>query len=183
MLFSSNHLPLPPMSISSSQSSHIDSTTQSLDMTTSSNKIDNAKPDMAEPKYLAQSVQMFGIDDDLPTAYEAAQERWSKSRCQKRLLSKLQLSTPNSGWQISKAVCMALGTLNNQLSLQQLVLFMDMVRFLEEEGSCKSIELFAQDPRFTDTDKEFLQSLGIKVLEAPNAERTIRRGVFSFVPL
>ena len=120
---------------------------------------------MAEPKYLAQSVQMFGINTDLRTAYDTIQQAWRDSSCRKIFFNRLRLHTPlHKPLQISKAVCMALGTLNNRLSLQQGILFLDMVRFLEEqEGSpCKSIELFAQDPRFPDADKDFfIRALGI----------------------
>ncbi|EME80611.1 uncharacterized protein MYCFIDRAFT_177542 [Pseudocercospora fijiensis CIRAD86] len=159
--------PLPlPMSTSANQSSHNDSTTQLLPTITSTNKIDNAKSEMAEPQtdFIANTAREFGIDTNLPTSWKTAQQDWRTSRIKTELHSQLQSSTPKGGWQISKAVCMALGSLNNRISLEQLALFMDM-----------DVSPSNSSPKIRDSLTQTSNS--------STPSRMIRRGVFSFVPL
>lgn len=44
------------------------------------------------------------------------------------------------------------------------------------------LKLYAQEPRFTSLDQEFLQSLGIAVLEPPQAEELANDSTLIFIP-
>ena len=44
------------------------------------------------------------------------------------------------------------------------------------------LKLYAQEPRFTSLDREFLQSLGITVLNPPQAEELVDESTFIFIP-
>ena len=44
------------------------------------------------------------------------------------------------------------------------------------------LKLYAQEPRFTSLDKDFLHTLGVAVLEAPQAEELVDESTFIFIP-
>lgn len=44
------------------------------------------------------------------------------------------------------------------------------------------LELYAQEPRFTSLDREFLQSLDVTVLDPPQAEELADQSTFIFIP-
>jgi hypothetical protein len=44
------------------------------------------------------------------------------------------------------------------------------------------LKLYAQEPRFTSLDREFLQSLDITVLDPPQAEELVDESTFIFIP-
>lgn len=44
------------------------------------------------------------------------------------------------------------------------------------------LKLYAQEPRFTSLDKDFLQSLGVAVLEPPQAEELADESALIFIP-
>ena len=44
------------------------------------------------------------------------------------------------------------------------------------------LKLYAQEPRFTSLDREFLQSLAVTVLDPPQAEELVDESTFIFIP-
>jgi hypothetical protein len=44
------------------------------------------------------------------------------------------------------------------------------------------LKLYAQEPRFTSLDREFLRSLDVTVLDPPQAEELVDKSTFIFVP-
>ncbi|KAI7627364.1 hypothetical protein KC343_g6021, partial [Hortaea werneckii] len=81
---------------------------------------------------------------------------------------------PDEGWQIERAVCLAVGSFSRdnwqsrQRSLMQFVAFVDIVKHLQQDGEGQ-IQCFAQEPQFTESDQTYLASIGIQVIEHQSA--------------
>lgn len=103
--------------------------------------------------------------------FEKRSKIWKSSSCRREVRQILDRQKPDDGWALSKAVCLGTGSFHRdnmdcrKRSMFQLAAFVDIVRLLQLT-SPKPIELFAQDPFYTDLDMEFLCSLNVHVLEA-----------------
>lgn len=101
--------------------------------------------------------------------FNAKLKAWRASTCYSQLQQILTRLQPEQGWQINKAVILASGSLSRdnlecrRRSMWQLVVFVDLIRQLADDSET-AIEAFAQEPAFTDLDREFLQSMGIAEL-------------------
>lgn len=69
-------------------------------------------------------------------------------------------------------------------SMKRLVVFLDVVEYLEQNSCCQRVEmnLYAQDPQFTEVDKIFLKGCDIRVVECPRAVHFITPGTFVYAP-
>lgn len=105
----------------------------------------------------------------LRVQFTARMSSWLRSDARKQLIRILLLVGIHDGPHITKAICLALSSfnrinLNNRSrSLAQLAVFYDVAEHLRKTDG--EFTMLAQDPSFTAVDKEFLDSLGIKVLD------------------
>lgn len=134
-----------------------------------------------------------GVDPELSIEklkqeYERMRKRWLESTCRARVVDILKLRVPDEGLSVDTAVCIAMGSVTRNWSLRihsfwQLVFFLDVVEILESlQKNGSKISLFAQEPRFTELDSEFLKSLGLTVLADPEAREHVGNSCFLYVP-
>ncbi|KAI4819834.1 hypothetical protein E4T44_10382 [Aureobasidium sp. EXF-8845] len=115
-------------------------------------------------------------------------KQWVESEARRWLQQLLARQMAEGGWSLNKAVCLALGSpsqlwAHRPRSVWQLVMFMDLVDMVRPRlNHADELKLYAQEPRFTLLDREFLQSLDITVLDPPQAEELVDKSTFTFVP-
>ncbi|KAF2834552.1 hypothetical protein M501DRAFT_522066 [Patellaria atrata CBS 101060] len=104
-------------------------------------------------------------------------------------------------YEVDTAICLATGSLTRDMqgrwdSMDQIALFLILVDILNEFRSLppnlspeslaqpplKKIRTIAQEPRYSPVDRTYLTSLGISVLEPPNATDIISPTTLVFVP-
>ncbi|KAI5207829.1 hypothetical protein E4T39_01762 [Aureobasidium subglaciale] len=120
--------------------------------------------------------------------HKRCKQQWVNSEARRWLQQLLARQMSESGWSLNKAVCVALGSpslswANRLRSVWQLVMFMDLVDMVRprlKHGD--ELKLYAQEPRFTSLDREFLKSLDILVLEQPRAEEVVDGSSLIFIP-
>ncbi|KAF3760036.1 hypothetical protein M406DRAFT_222847, partial [Cryphonectria parasitica EP155] len=111
--------------------------------------------------------------DEIRADYNDISSQWLSSGCH-ATLSNLVRDNASSHAGVRRAVCLGLGAfdpedgslLAQRRSHIQLAAFLTIVQILEEEGKGK-IECIYQEPRFAQPDKDFIASLGGKVLDSP----------------
>ena len=110
--------------------------------------------------------------DSLTADYTRKRRTWQQSSCRSAICRILDRQQPDDGWPITKAVCLASGSLSrdnwecSKRSMFQFVAFIDVVQHLEASTST-SIHLFAQDPQYTALDGEFLAKFDVEMLHIP----------------
>lgn len=115
------------------------------------------------------------------------QQRWCTDPSREGVFKILQNLHILEGPPIAKAICLALGSLsrdnleNRRRSMAQLAVFLDIVGYLQSVKSSPII-LLIQDPIFTQTDKRFLQSLGMTVLHADGTKSVVGEASQHFGP-
>jgi hypothetical protein len=90
-------------------------------------------------------------------------------------------------WGFTQAIVCGLGTMQTKrrkYSLFQLILFMDIVEMLPNRNT---IQVYAADPNFSVEDRNFLQNLGVIVLDGGNDMtakilETVTHSSFIFTP-
>ncbi|KAK0361144.1 hypothetical protein LTR94_024497 [Friedmanniomyces endolithicus] len=128
------------------------------------------KSERYPPKFLhGTDPPMKGLTlERLQTDFKTKSKVWRNSTCRQELLAILDKQQPDTGWQLQEVA--------RQRSMMQWVAFFDIVQHLQtrQEGS---IALFAQEPNYTALDKQFLQSLDVRVLDADhNSEYAVGLG-------
>ncbi|KAF2646318.1 hypothetical protein P280DRAFT_475225 [Massarina eburnea CBS 473.64] len=118
--------------------------------------------------------------EKLAGEFKKMEKQWRGSACAKNLEKTLSLRD----WTVKEAVCIGIGSFSldwdhRYRSLWQLVLFMAVVRTLQDNNS--SIILYAQEPAFTALDVTFLATLSITVLPV-SIETYITASSFVFAP-
>ncbi|KAK4998180.1 hypothetical protein LTR66_002556 [Elasticomyces elasticus] len=116
--------------------------------------------------------------------YRGIRKQFEQSACWSKLRSLINLRRPERGWEIDTAVCLACSSVcfdwqRRWRSLWQLVVFTCIVDFLKVESP--NMDIFAQEPRYQPLDHALLDSLGIRTLQDPEAERHITPKAFVFV--
>ncbi|KAF2725243.1 hypothetical protein K431DRAFT_281192 [Polychaeton citri CBS 116435] len=127
--------------------------------------------------------------------FERKSRVWKASTCRHRIFEILQKQTPDGGWPVHKAYCLGSGSFSRdnvllrQRSMLQFVAFtdiLDSVRSLgvngTEGGDGGGIKVYAQEPIYTEVDKEFLGSLAVDCVDPPQAEREVGKSMFVFAP-
>ncbi|KAH0007053.1 hypothetical protein KCU78_g11978, partial [Aureobasidium melanogenum] len=115
-------------------------------------------------------------------------QQWVESEARRWLQQLLARQMAEGGWSLNKAVCVALGSpslswANRLRSVWQLVMFMDLVDMVRPSlKHANELKLYAQEPRFTALDKDFLQSLGVAILEPPQAQELADESTLIFIP-
>ncbi|KAI5247159.1 hypothetical protein E4T43_02163 [Aureobasidium subglaciale] len=120
--------------------------------------------------------------------HKRCKQQWVDSEARRWLQQLLARQMTEGGWSLNKAVCVALGSpslswANRLRSVWQLVMFMDLIDMVRpnlKHGD--ELKLYAQEPRFTSLDREFLKSLDILVLEQPRAEEMADESSLIFIP-
>ncbi|KAK5018517.1 hypothetical protein LTR16_002294 [Cryomyces antarcticus] len=117
----------------------------------------------------------------LKSDYDRARAQWQDGECHTRLTGILSKMTRD----VEHAVCLGVGsfsvdTQNRWRSLWQLVAFTSIVSALSKGST--SIKIWAQDPCFTSLDTEFLESLGVTVVQHPQAKQHITEKTFLYAP-
>ncbi|GAB7343374.1 hypothetical protein MBLNU457_1413t1 [Dothideomycetes sp. NU457] len=131
----------------------------------------------------------------LKTRFESCLNQWTTTEARRKLHSVIENGLRRNGSGrvqdcITTAALMALGSLsrtNLELttkSMWQLVVFIDVVRLLNGDRSPDDqIKLFAQDPNFTQLDKDFLrQTFSFEILEPPQILGLVHNKTFLYVP-
>lgn len=156
-------------------------------------RIERSVPGSDRHGDMRESDTVPGVDPELSIEklkqeYGRMRERWLGTTCRARMVDILKFRAGDEGLGVDTAVCLAMGSVTRNWSLRihsfwQLVFFLDVVELLQSmhEGGDK-IKLYAQEPRFTDMDREFLESLGFTMLESPQAEAYVGKGCFLYVP-
>lgn len=111
--------------------------------------------------------------EDLKKSYATAASQWQASNSRRKLLEMLgsrQSFQYAPSWKLTNAMCLATGsfsrtnTTTNRRAMQQFATFHNICEWLSGINNQK-LEILAQEPWFTDVDREFLKSLGVGVLE------------------
>lgn len=111
--------------------------------------------------------------DDLKKSHATATIQWQSSRSRRKLLEMLDIRQPfqnKPNWELKTAICLATGSFSrtnttlNRRAMQQFAAFYDICEWLRA-FSTQTFEILAQEPRFTNLDREFLESLSVRVLE------------------
>jgi hypothetical protein len=116
--------------------------------------------------------------EKLLSEFKSLQERWKDTAVAKQIR---ELSGKRS-WAVKEAVCIGIGSFSRDWahryrSLWQLVLFVDVVKYL---GTEEEMKMYAQDPAFTPLDIDFLALLNITTTKTGIEEHiTIESFVFS----
>lgn len=115
--------------------------------------------------------------------YTEMHERFTSTECMKTIVN--HLARFDMGGKTSNAVCLALGSFTRLYrtrkdSMWQLVAFRAIAQHCQAEGHWK--RLYAQEPLFTDLDKEFLESLGFTICNDDEALDKVDGETFLFVP-
>lgn len=99
---------------------------------------------------------------------------WKQSSCRQKYHRMLHEYQPDGhAWPITKAICFATGSFSRinlsfrKRSLLQFAVFVDTCRHIASLREAGPLELFAQDPMYTDVDRAFLRSLDIEALDPP----------------
>ncbi|KAK5110601.1 hypothetical protein LTR85_000978 [Meristemomyces frigidus] len=118
---------------------------------------------------------------DMRVEYDCAMMKWKGSKCRKEVIQMLETRKPVAGWQITEAIYLGSGswsrynpenkTWAGPRSMAQFVAFMDVVAYFTESAGAAPIKIFAQDPKYTPLDWEFLATLGVAVVKIPLKER------------
>ncbi|CAD0112538.1 unnamed protein product [Aureobasidium uvarum] len=120
--------------------------------------------------------------------HNRCKQQWVESDARRWLQQLLARQMTEGGWSLNKAICVALGSpslswANRHRSVWQLVMFMDLVDLVRPKlNHANEFKLYAQEPRFTSLDREFLQSLDIAVLDPPQAEELVDQSTLIFIP-
>ncbi|KAK5736518.1 hypothetical protein LTR17_007337 [Elasticomyces elasticus] len=134
-------------------------------------KVSRGKRDA--PKHvstLAQPMKDLTIGH-LRIEFEAKSRQWGSSTCRRAILNILDKQQPEEGWQLTEAVCLATNSFSRdnwqarQRSMMQWVAFFDITKHLQTLEE-RHVQIYAQEPNYTPLDREFLASLGVKVLDA-----------------
>ncbi|KAK4963764.1 hypothetical protein LTR28_004426 [Elasticomyces elasticus] len=98
--------------------------------------------------------------------YRGIRKQFEQSACWSKLRSLINLRRPERGWEIDTAVCLACSSVcfDWQLKVES-----------------PNMDIFAQEPRYQPLDHALLDSLGIRTLQDPEAERHITPKAFVFV--
>ncbi|ROV88413.1 hypothetical protein VSDG_09223 [Cytospora chrysosperma] len=113
--------------------------------------------------------------DDIKANHAKVASKWHESECRTKLCHVIKTNAM-SHTKITRAVCLGLGAfdpedgswVSQRRSHIQLAAFLAIVEILEEMTGL-TIECFYQEPRFAQPDKDFVESLGGKVIDSPGA--------------
>lgn len=115
--------------------------------------------------------------------FEKKMNVWKHSSCCRAVYKMLERECPEEGWPFNKAICLASGSFsrdnleNRKRSLSQFVTFIDIVNHVSEE--CASpIRMLAQDPSYTDLDKQLLAHFEIEVLDLSLEDMILKRDLY-----
>lgn len=113
--------------------------------------------------------------DDIKANHAKVASKWHTSECYTKLCHVIKTNAM-SHTKITRAVCLGLGAfdpedgswVSQRRSHIQLAAFLAIVEMLKEITG-QTIECFYQEPRFAQPDKDFVESLGGKVIDSPGA--------------
>ncbi|KAK1069871.1 hypothetical protein LTR12_008755 [Friedmanniomyces endolithicus] len=110
----------------------------------------------------------------LRTDFDIKSKVWRHSTCRRETLAILDKQQPDAGWKLQEAVCLATNSFSRdnwqarQRSMMQWVAFFDLTQNLQNKQD-DPIAVFAQEPNYTALDKQFLQSLDVRVLDVDHS--------------
>ncbi|KAI9657434.1 MAG: hypothetical protein M1821_003116 [Bathelium mastoideum] len=130
------------------------------------------------PKPVDPDVTVEVLDKD----FLKAKSRWQQSQGVQTLQ---RVAESRRNLKIDKAICFGLGSMScsqavRSTHLLQLAAFTDMASLLQSTG--KPIQLYLQDPAFNHVDVEFLQYLGIHVIDSEEGFAQITKDTCVFLP-
>ncbi|KAF2812863.1 uncharacterized protein BDZ99DRAFT_517172 [Mytilinidion resinicola] len=115
------------------------------------------------------------------------QNAWNSSRFRSELRT-LLCKEFEYGQFIDTAVLLGMGSISDQhrpgqynknTTLNQLVIFLDIVEYLSDAHGGRKLKILASDPNFHEIDKKMLQDLGIQIIHENDCE--LESGPSSFV--
>ncbi|SMQ49270.1 unnamed protein product [Zymoseptoria tritici ST99CH_3D7] len=118
--------------------------------------------------------------EKLNLEFQTKTKAYRQTTCRRTVTQILNRIRPDSGWKLDKALCLGIGSLSREnlecrkRSMWQFVVFCDLVEQMRGEGV--ELEVLAQEPGFTELDVEFLDVLGVKVLETRLGDGTMGLG-------
>lgn len=118
----------------------------------------------------------------LSTDFNAKSKQWRSSTCRRATLDILDKQHLNEEWHIDKAVCLATSSFSRdnwqarQRSMMQWAAFFDIVQHLQSKVE-SAITTFAQEPMYTPLDRQFLEILGVRVLDADHGDKDLGEAV------
>jgi len=118
--------------------------------------------------------------EELKTDYDYWKKAWEESEPCKELKEKIEAGKEGKRG-VDNVVLLGLGSLQSsrregrRASATQLAALQTIIRRLGGD-----LKVVAQDPQFTDLDKEFLTSLGCAVVEDPEAFKEIKEGTLVY---
>lgn len=111
--------------------------------------------------------------DQVQQAYDAQLKEWEQSDCRAQFLDIIDRGVGSRGWQFDKVVVLATaGFCQQSLGVRTRAMFqficaVDLARELGKRGYTKGskMQVFAQDPAYTEVDEELMRRLRVTKLE------------------
>ncbi|KAL1305654.1 hypothetical protein AAFC00_007248 [Neodothiora populina] len=126
--------------------------------------------------------------DKMREEHERVKKKWIASDHRRKVKEVLEKRIgPEKKWDVRKAVCVALGSLcvnwhTRIRSVYQFAFFMDVVDIVRASNTSNDIQVCVQEPRFDQLDRDFFETLNVKVLEDPAAEAELDATSLFFAP-
>ncbi|KAL9640114.1 MAG: hypothetical protein Q9164_000501 [Protoblastenia rupestris] len=133
-------------------------------------------------------LQILDLDSEVPIAKIAEKQDkyngiWRESECCTQLLHILEQDVlTRKSLLITRCICLGLGsfTSGRESSKYQLATLIWMLEILHTKDAIQ--EIVFQDPAFTNSDINYLESLGFTVLDSPHGFDRIDPNTFLFAP-
>lgn len=111
--------------------------------------------------------------DQVQKSYDSQLKGWEQSDCRAKFLDIIDRGAGSRGWQFDKVVVLATASLcrqdpeNRRTSMFQFICAVVLARELEKRGHGNGgkVQVFAQDPAYTEVDEELMRRLGVMKLE------------------
>ncbi|KAK3369975.1 hypothetical protein B0H63DRAFT_551932 [Podospora didyma] len=145
--------------------------------------------DTREP-YEDRPLNVHCTVDEHQIRFATAKSEYHQKLCSKDVQRLVEWTIPPSGFPITKAIAVGLGTFcsneHEEIGIRsfiQLASFLHITALLQGHTD-KPIQKIVQDPDFKDVDEEFLQGLGIQVVKSPTVEEAglIDGNTFLYAP-
>ena len=138
---------------------------------------------------ILSSLKSLSLDAVLTPAEVSVQQSrytsfWADSLCCRNLANTLSNDVPLDSLEMSQCICLGLGSVVNgrHSPRHQLAALTWLHSFLRSHHSHLSEKIIFQDPAFTPSDVQYLESLGHCVVDTPAAFDLVTKSTLLFAP-
>ena len=176
--------------------SQIDNTATNSENDTVSDETETEDEDDDERMEYLEYIRVRSIEG-MHEHLNTAKNYWKASQTQYRLRAIIEQQPPIFLESISRIVCIGLGTIaepsgeaDQENSRMQLACLLDIANIIREQLSSKfgtgagsnTLQICAQEPKFSDLDKDLLRSQNIAVVDDPDIWQLVDDSTLVFAP-